>query len=278
MKILLIGANSYVGARLYFDLKSVFIVIGTYSSHQLSKEFIQLDITSRAAVEKIILEQKPDVIVHAANNASSKWCDANPEQAILLNQTATGYIVASANKIGAKVIYISTMGAIDPIGIYGKTKYESEKLVKEARAGYLILRPSLVLGYSANTTNDRPFNRLLKNLNEGVSAVYDTSWKFQPTYIGHISSIIQACIEKWIWNQTMTIAVAEMKSRYDTAKDILSPFGIKVVSTDGHDSTFAEFKDDLSDLKKFNLPMYSYTQMIEKIVDEIKHRKKFILH
>lgn len=277
MKILLIGASSYVGARLYFDLKFVFTLVGTYSSRWLSKDFVQLDITDKKAVERIILDHKPDVIIHVANNANSRWCEANPDQAVLLNQTATGYIVSAANLIKAKVIYISTMGAIKPTGIYGLTKFESEKLAAETKCGYLILRPSLVLGYSPNTTNDRPFNRLLKNLDEGTPAIYDTTWKFQPTYIGHISSVIQACIEKGIWNQTMTIAVPDLKSRYDTAKDILSPFGITVQSTDAHDSSFATFKDDLSDLKKFDLPQCTYNQMIEKIIDEIKHREKFIL-
>ncbi|MEK7078733.1 MAG: sugar nucleotide-binding protein [Patescibacteria group bacterium] len=178
IKILVIGASSYVGARLYFDLKSKFDVVGTYSSSQLSKNLIHLDITDKDEVKKVITENKPTVIIHVGNNASAKWCDANPEKAVLLNQTATQYIVDFANEMNAKVIYISTMGAIKPSNLYGKTKFKSEKIVKTAKTGYLILRPSLILGYSPNTTNDRPFNRLLKNLDEGFPAIYDTSWKF----------------------------------------------------------------------------------------------------
>lgn len=277
MKILLIGANSYVGARLYFDLKSKYTIIGTYSSHQLSKDFIQLDITDKAQVEKIITQQKPDIIIHAANNASSKWCDANPDKATLLNQTATKFIVDIANTHEIKMIYISTMGAIEPKGIYGRTKAESETIIKQTKCGYLLLRPSLVLGYSPNTINDRPFNRLLRNLDNNETAVYDTSWKFQPTYISHISEIISSCIEKSIWNQTISISVPELKSRFDTANDILSPFGMKVTPVDNHDSTFAVFEDKLVEIHKFKLPEYSYTKMIDKIIQEIKKRTKFTL-
>src|SRR3989338_2131857 len=203
MKILLIGASSYLGARLYFDLKSRFEVKGTFSSHQLSKELIQLDITSKPDIERIIFEFKPEVIIHVANNASAKWCDANPEKAVLLNQTASQYLVDSANNVGSKIIYISTMGAINPSNLYGKTKLKSEEIIKTAKNGYLILRPSLILGYSPNITNDRPFNRLLKNLDEKTPAIYDTSWKFQPTFIGHISEVIESAINQKIINQSI---------------------------------------------------------------------------
>lgn len=275
MKLLLIGANSYVGARLYFDLKSVFPVVGTYSTHRLSGDFLQLDITDQASVEKIIDNQKPDVVVHTANNANSRWCDANPQKAIELNQTSTGYIIDSANKRNAKVIYISTMGAIEPTNLYGRTKAESEQTVKRTKVGYLILRPSLILGFSPNTVNDRPFNRLLRNLDQGEKAIYDTSWKFQPTYLGHISDVIRACLERQLWNQTISISVPDLKSRYDTAYDILTPFGVKVTAVDNHDSTFKIFKDELVELRKFNLPSYSYPEMIGKIVTEIKDRQKY---
>jgi nucleoside-diphosphate-sugar epimerase len=45
MKILLIGASSYVGARIYFDLKDSYEVVGTYNNNLLSKSFVKLDIT-----------------------------------------------------------------------------------------------------------------------------------------------------------------------------------------------------------------------------------------
>lgn len=277
MKVLLIGASSYVGARLYFDLQSTYEIIGTYSSHQLSEKFIQLDITKKESVENTIAQYKPKIIIHAANNASAKWCDAHPNEAILLNQTATHFIVKAANKIHAKLIYISTMGVINAPNMYGKTKRKSEEFVQETKAGWVILRPSLILGYSPNTTNDRPFNRLLKNLDEKVPAVYDTSWKFQPTYIKHVSEVIETCIRRGIWGKSIIIAAPEMKSRYDTAYDIMTPFGVSVTPVDTKDATFEAFKDDLSELNELDLPKYSYKEMVKEIVEEIKNRKKYII-
>lgn len=77
MKILLIGASSYVGARIYFDLKNKFDISGTYSTNPLAREFIHLDITDKDQVNKVIKKIKPEIIIHAANNASSKWVDAS---------------------------------------------------------------------------------------------------------------------------------------------------------------------------------------------------------
>lgn len=277
MKILLIGASSYVGARLYFDIAKDFEVIGTYNNAQLSKKFIKLDVTSPDEIKKVIHEQKPDIIIHAANNANARWCEANPEQAYVLNGSSTKAIVESANDLNTKIIYISSFAAIDPTNVYGKTKLLSEELVKETKAGYVILRPSLIIGFSPNTTNDRPFNRILKNLDEKIPAVYDTSWKFQPSYAGHISEIIKICIEKNIVNQTIPVAVPELKSRFDLANDILQAFGIEVTPTDLNDQTPSAFTD-LTMLETLGLPQYTYDEVIEKIIEEIKNREKFTLN
>ncbi|MEK7078732.1 MAG: hypothetical protein AAB929_01555 [Patescibacteria group bacterium] len=68
-----------------------------------------------------------------------------------------------------------------------------------------------------------------------------------------------------------------MKSRYDTAKDILTPFGIKATSIDAKDSTFEIFKDDLSELNELDLPKHNYQEIITAIVGEVKSREKFVI-
>ncbi len=276
MKILLLGASSYVGARLYFDLRHKYDVVGTYDHNQLSKDFVQLDITETDAVHSLIAKLKPDAIVHAANNANARWCETNPEEAKALNETSTQVIVDAANTVSARLIYISSFAAIQPINVYGSTKRASEEVAKQATKGWIILRPSLIIGYSPNTANDRPFNRLLKNVDEGTKAEYDTSWKFQPTWVGHISEVIDGVLKQGVTGQTIPIAVDGLKSRYDFAKDILEPFGVTVSPTDAGD-TSPQFHEDLSMLKQLYLPAYSYSTIIEKIVQEIRERNKFTI-
>ncbi|HUD20275.1 MAG TPA: sugar nucleotide-binding protein [Patescibacteria group bacterium] len=276
MKLLLTGASSYLGARLFFDLSKRFDVIGTYSSTWLSGKFIHLDVTDPEEIVNVVKQNAADIIIHAANNASAKWCDAHPVEAVTLNQRSTERIVREANRIGAKVIYISSLSALDRSNVYGKTKYESERIVKQSSKNFVILRSSLVLGFSPNATNDRPFNRILKNLDARTPAVYDTSWKFQPTYIGHISEVILQVIKLGIWNQTIPVAVPELKSRYDVAADILNPFGITATPADLHDTTKPQ-TGDMSILTSFHLPTYSYRSIIKHIIGEIRNREKFII-
>jgi dTDP-4-dehydrorhamnose reductase len=72
MKLLITGASSYVGARVYFDLSKIFEVVGTYHSSKLSEAFIKLDVTNKEDVGKVLEREKPDIIIHLAANASSK--------------------------------------------------------------------------------------------------------------------------------------------------------------------------------------------------------------
>lgn len=274
MKILLTGASSYVGARLFLDLSKKFEVVGTYHENKLSEKLIHLNITDFEEIKGVIDEQKPEIIIHAASNANARWCEANPKLAIALNQEPTRNIIESANNINAKVIFISSYAAAMPNNVYGKTKYQSEQYVKQIRKGFVIIRPSLLLGFSPNTTNDRPFNRILKNLDSKTEAIYDTSWKFQPSYLGHVSEVIAQVIERNILNETISVAVPEIKTRYDIAKDILEAFHIEVKPIDKQDAANV-IVDDLKALRILKLPQYNYEKTISKIIDEIKHRELF---
>src|SRR5260221_13833767 len=139
MKILIIGASSYVGARLYVDLNKKYDVIGTYHGNKLFKELGKLNITNKIEVNNIISKYKPDIIIQIAANARSKWCEDNPNLAIALNQEATQNIVNAANSNKSKLYFISSFAAINPNNLYGETKYKSEQYVKKVKKEYIIL-------------------------------------------------------------------------------------------------------------------------------------------
>jgi len=269
MKILITGASSYVGASIYARLKDKYSVVGTYKSHKLFPELEFLDITDKQGVMDFVLKKKPDVIIHVAANASGSWCEKNPEQAIAINQQGTRHIVDSANAVNSKVILISSFAIINTDSVYAHTKIASEQYVKEVKAGYIVLRPAHIVGFSPNTINDRQFNRFLKNIVEGVPAVYDTSWKFQPTWLRHLDEVIEEILKRGIINETIPVSVPELKTRYELANDILPKFNVAVTSEDKHDPT-PTFSGKLNKLKELKLPQYTYDEMIVGIVQEIK--------
>jgi len=277
MKILMIGANSYVGARLYFDLKDKYELIGTYFSdkNKLSDTFVQLDITNKEQVEQTINKIKPEIIIHVASNASSKWCNENPEAAERLNVDGTRNIVESANKISAKVLYISTTAIYNKDTKYATTKLDAEEIIKDTKTGWFILRPSLVYGYSPHIPSDRPFDRILKNIDQGIKAEYDNVQKTQLTWIGHISEVISEVLKRNIWNETVVVVSLGMKSRYDMAKDILTPFNIEVLPKDGEKG--ATYEGSTKELERLGLPTHTYEEIIQNIISEIRDRGKYVL-
>ncbi|OVE74524.1 hypothetical protein BVX95_02335 [archaeon D22] len=269
MRLLITGASSYVGAKIYSDLKDKFEVVGTYNSYKVFDELIKLDITDRKQVMSAVEKIKPDYIIHIAANGHHKWCEEHKDEAKLVNVNSTRYFVEAANKISAKIIYMSSYVLLGHDTFYAKTKQESEESVKDTKAGYVILRPGHIVGYSQNTKNDRQFNRFLKNLVEGAPAVYNNHWRFQPAYLRNISEIIERVIEKNITNKIIPATCSEVKTRYDLAMDILSPFNIKVERDDNKEG-FDLIIQDLKILDELNLPKYSYEEMICEIIKEIE--------
>lgn len=72
------------------------------------------------------------------------------------------------------------------------------------------------------------------------------------------------------------MAVPELKSRYDIAKDILTPFGVQVTEVDAKDKSII-FREDLDILHALKLPTYSYSDIITRIIREIENRGVFSL-
>ena len=243
-------------------------MIGTYFSNKIFSELEFLDITLKEKVDEFILKKKPEIIIHVAANADGHLCETDPSRAIDINEHGTEYIKESANKVKSKIIFISSYAAKNNNFLYGRTKHVGEEIVKQTKAGYVIIRPSLILGISPNTSNNRDFNNLLKNITEKSYPSYDCSWKFQPTWLRHLFEVIQQVIEREIYGEMIPVAVPEIKSKYDVAYDILSNFEIFPEKQDFHDSAISIH--NLDKLSELNFPTYDYEEIISGIVEEIK--------
>jgi len=115
-------------------------VYTTYKDNIVNKErSFFLDITNKNELNKIILNIKPDVIIHTAAITDLDWCEVNEKEAFRVNTLATIDIKKLAEKINSRLIFISTDTVFDgkdgnynegmqrnPINIYSKTKLEAE--------------------------------------------------------------------------------------------------------------------------------------------------------
>lgn len=125
--------------------------------------YVDLDITDKEAVEKVISEIKPDAVVHcAAWTAVDMAEDDDKVEAVRrVNAGGTQNIADVCKKLDCKMLYLSTDYVFDgqgtepwqpdckdykPLNVYGQTKLEGELAVSNTLEKYFIVRIAWVFG------------------------------------------------------------------------------------------------------------------------------------
>lgn len=138
--------------------------------------YVQLDITDKAAVEKVITEINPDVVVHCAAWTAVDMAedDDKVEKVRAINASGTDHIAQVCKKLECKMVYISTDYIFDgqgtepwqpdckdykPLNVYGQTKLEGELAVASALSKFFIVRIAWVFG-----KNGKNFIKTMLNL------------------------------------------------------------------------------------------------------------------
>ncbi|HEY4500162.1 MAG TPA: NAD(P)-dependent oxidoreductase [Candidatus Paceibacterota bacterium] len=170
-------------------------VVGSYMRIGVRLLRSDFDITNLSEVEKVILREKPSVIIHLAALTDIKKCEDSPDLAYRVNAIGTYNVALIAKEVGAKVIYISTNAVFDgkkkgaylstdkpkPINIYGHSKYIGELAVLGMSQKNLVVRTSWIFGGGKN--RDKKFvGKIITKLLVGkkLSAVNDVYGT--PTY------------------------------------------------------------------------------------------------
>ena len=125
--------------------------------------YIQLDITDREAVDRILTETRPDAVVHCAAWTAVDMAedDALVEKVRAINAGGTQNIADACKKLDCKMVYLSTDYVFDgqgtepwqpdckdyrPLNVYGQTKLEGELAVASTLEKYFIVRIAWVFG------------------------------------------------------------------------------------------------------------------------------------
>jgi UDP-glucose 4-epimerase len=124
------------------------------------------DVTDPAVTE-LIAAHRPALIVHAAAQTSVPRSVADPAHDRLVNVTGTQNVVRAASDAGARVVFLSSGGAIygeadgadettpaAPISPYGRHKLEAEDIVRGSPHGYGIARLANVYGPGQRSDNE----------------------------------------------------------------------------------------------------------------------------
>ncbi|MBD3257398.1 dTDP-4-dehydrorhamnose reductase [candidate division GN15 bacterium] len=151
-RILVTGAKGQLGMDVVKVLSPSHDVTGV--------DVAELDIRQKDAVEVLVRETAPRVVVHAAAYTDVDGCESDHETAIAVNRDGTRYVAAACRETGARLIYISTDYVFDgekdsayheddpahPKTVYGMSKLAGEKAVWEEISDFVILRIAWLYG------------------------------------------------------------------------------------------------------------------------------------
>lgn len=178
MKVFVTGVGGQVGHDVINELhKRGYEGIGSdvapaYSglldgSAVTTTPYVSLDITDQNAVEAVLTEVAPDVVIHCAGWTAVDAAENEDKQPLVrkINVDGTRYLVEACKKMDCKMMYLSTDYVFDGQGtqpwtpdcksyaalnVYGQSKLDGEKAVADTLQKYFIVRIAWVFGRNGN--------------------------------------------------------------------------------------------------------------------------------
>jgi len=169
MNILITGGKGQLGTEILKCFENNKTEIGVPDILKVKNEVTAidvdtLDITNLTSVLELFEKNKYDCIINCAAYTNVDKCETDVEIAFKVNALGSRNLAIAAEKIGAKLIHISTDYVFSgegtqpfvewddcaPQSVYGKTKYLGEKYVREFCSRYFIIRTAWLYGYYGN--------------------------------------------------------------------------------------------------------------------------------
>ena len=165
-----------------------------------------LDITDESAVNKVLAEVKPDAVIHCAAWTAVDLAEEMEEKVRAINAGGTANLAAACQRLGCKMMYISTDYVFDgqgetpwepdcrdyaPLNVYGKTKLEGELAVAAALEKFFIVRIAWVFG-----KNGKNFIKTMLNVGKKYDTVRVVNDQIgTPTYTLDLSRLLVDMVE-----------------------------------------------------------------------------------
>ncbi|MHB9941090.1 dTDP-4-dehydrorhamnose reductase [Clostridium sporogenes] len=235
MVILITGAEGQLGNEIKHIAEKGTGEIGQVSNNIINSNFIfmnkeSLDITNLNRVTQVVDELNPDVVINCAAFTNVDSCETNEDSAFKVNSIGPRNLAIGCEKIGAKLVQVSTdyvfSGMVSkplkeydetkPYSVYGKTKLMGENFVRELCSKYFIVRTSWLYGYIGKNFV-YTIIRLAKE-KEGLNVVKDQ--RGNPTHANDLAYHILKLIETEEYGIYHCTGKGEC-TWYDFAKEIV---------------------------------------------------------
>ena len=252
MKVFVTGVNGQLGHDVMAELKKRGYegigsdIADSYSSEDEIKSmaYAKLDITDKEAVNRVIGEIKPDVIVHCAAWTAVDLAEDDDKKELVhaINADGTRNIAEVAKAIDAKMVYISTDYVFDgqgerpwkpddknyaPLNVYGQSKLDGELAVSGLLEKYFIVRIAWVFGL-----NGKNFIKTMINVgktHDEVRVVCDQIGT--PTYTLDLARLLVDMIETDKYGYYHATNEGGYISWYDFCVEFYKQYGLKTKVT-----------------------------------------------
>lgn len=198
MKVLVVGASSFIGHRLYGHLRDdpQLEVVGTYFEHRKDARFLHLDITNPNELERVLAEVRPAAVYWVAGSKNLKKCEEDPEYARRINTDPVTELLRVLTQLALRphVVFVSTDYVFDgergrygetdvprPKTQYGQSNLLAEQCLQASRFDCSIVRTSAVMGRHGTF-----FDWLTQAMRQNQSIDLFADVYFSPTPIGRL--------------------------------------------------------------------------------------------
>lgn len=206
MKAFVTGVGGQLGYDVVNELKKRgYEAVGSDILDETAADcdYIKLDITDAQAVESVITQVNPDVVVHCAAWTAVDAAEDEENQAKVkaINVDGTQNIASVCKKLDCKMIYISTDYVFNgqgtepwtpdckdyaPLCVYGQTKLDGELAVSTTLDKYFIVRIAWVFG-----VNGKNFIKTMLNVGKKYPEVRVVSDQIgTPTYTYDLARLL----------------------------------------------------------------------------------------
>ena len=179
MNILVTGCKGQLGTELQK------IANTENTNHWLFTDVDTLDICDADAVERCFADNNINVCVNCAAYTAVDKAEDEPELAEKINATAPKILANSCLRHNALLVHVSTDyvfdgqgtspylpdDAVNPVSVYGRTKAEGERLIRESGCSHFIVRTAWL--YSAVGKNFVKTMLMLGDTKDEISVVAD---------------------------------------------------------------------------------------------------------
>jgi dTDP-4-dehydrorhamnose reductase len=149
MKVLITGCNGQLGWELKRSMPQGIEAMWT--------DVAELDISSITAVNALVQQFQPNVVINAAAYTAVDKAETDKEISFKINRDGAANLAKAAASVGARFLHVSTdfvfdgqgkpyqpTDKVNPLSVYGASKFEGEQQVLASGAQALIVRTAWV--------------------------------------------------------------------------------------------------------------------------------------